>query len=277
MNPDHTKRTSHTQLPTGDEIMHISAAEEKRQLLLERETAHFPDFATIKEIYAHYGLDTHIFDEPNLTAQYILDTGAKQIEELIKRIMGGSVPEDTVSLLKNAYAYLSEEDEVHPADYIFVFGAKTPFRIQKAIELYKRNLAPSLILTGRGPFYGKDKTLSEAEQYAEIAREAGISDAALILEPNSITVPDNVRRTLNMLDKEGAPYQSFIIVNSPYTQRRGWCSWKKHTPESVAIYRVNCKTGPNFTPDAWYRNEDGLRVVLGEFIKMRETMAFNDA
>lgn len=272
----HSKRTSDIDLPAGNEIMHISDAEEKRPLLLEREKVHFPDFSTILPIYRYFDLDSAIFITHDLTPQYILDTGRQQVETLTKLILKTDLSGEILTYLNEAYAYLSEEDSPKKSDYIYVFGAKTPFRIHKAIELYRQGLAPKLILSGKGPFYGDD-TETEAERYAALAVQAGILTQNLIIEDASITIPDNVRRTLNMLDSTKTPYASFILVNSPYTQRRGWCSWKKHLPNGIKIYRVNCETGPQFAPNSWYTNESGLKVILGEFIGLRNTMAFNDA
>lgn len=273
----HTNRTSHVELPTGAEIMHISDAEEKRELLPDKQAIHYPNFGVIKKIFEYYHLSSSIFTTPDLTPQHILDTGKEQVDQLVEMLLGKLLNEEEVVLLQEAYDYLSEEDEPQPSDYIFVFGAKTPLRPQKAIELYNAGLAKKIILSGRGPFYGKSEDITEADQYAEIVTQAGVPLEDIIIENASITIPDNIRRTLNMMDAEGIPYASFIIVNSPYTQRRGWCTWKKHTPDSVAIYRVNCETGPDFARDNWYKNEKGLKVVLGEFVKLRETVAFNDA
>lgn len=257
--------------------MHISDAEEKRVLLPERKTVHFPVFEAIKRIYRHYDFDTDIFDTPDLTAQHILDTGSIQTESLVETILGRELSNMEVGLFEDAYAYLAEEDKPEFSDYIYVFGAKTPLRIERAVELYKEGLAPKIIVSGRGPFYGEATVSTEAERYAALALKAGVPEEALIVEKKSITIPDNVRRTLNMMDARKMPYGSLIIVNSPYVQRRGWCVWKKHTPDRVSIYRVNSGTGERFSSGAWYKNGDGLKVVLGEFVKLRNTMAFNDA
>lgn len=271
------QRTSHLQLPAGDEIMHISDAEEKRQLLPAKQFVHYPDFSTINMVYKHYGIDSAIFETPDLSPQYILDTGAEQVNSLSKTILKSSLSETEISILSAAYAYLSEEDPIKPADYIYVFGSKSTFRVQKAIELYLQDLAPKLILSGRSPFYGSTSAAPEAQLYAATAIHAGVPESKIIIEDASITLPDNVRRTLNLLDSQKLPYHSFIIVNSPYTQRRGWCSWKKHTTDDVQIYRVNSLAAPRFDRDNWYNNLDGLRVVLNEFVKLRNTIAFNDA
>lgn len=272
-----TNRTSHTQLPAGDEIMHISNAEEKRELLAERQNVHFVDFSSIKVVYEKFGMDTAIFDTPDLTPQFILDTGNSLTNQLVTTLLQKELSNQEVQLLKDCYSYLSEQDEPQASDYIYVFGAKTPLRIEKAIELYQQGLAPKIIVSGRGPFYGNKQTTTEAGIYSAIAQAAGVPRSAIIVEDASITIPDNVRRTLNMMDANSMPYSSFILVNSPYTQRRGWCVWKKHTPEAVKLYRTNCAAGVKFDSDNWYQNEDGLKVVLGEFVKLRNTIAFNDA
>lgn len=257
--------------------MHISNAEEKRELLEERKGVHFVDFSTIKAVYEKFGMDTALFDTPDLAPQYILDTGNNLTQQLTSILLQKELSKQEVQLLNDCYSYLSEQDEPRPSDYIYVFGAKTPLRIEKAIELYKKGLAPKIIVSGRGPFYDTKQTTTEAGIYSTIAQGAGVPRSAIIVEDASITIPDNVRRTLNMMDVASMPYSSFILVNSPYTQRRGWCVWKKHTPEAVKLYRTNCAVGVKFDSNNWYQNEDGLRVVLGEFVKLRNTIAFNDA
>lgn len=62
---------SYIDLPTGDEIVRISSAEEKRKLLPENEKMHYPDFRVIKTIYKYYGIDASIFDNPDLAPQHI--------------------------------------------------------------------------------------------------------------------------------------------------------------------------------------------------------------
>ena len=273
----HTSRMSHLELPQGNEVMHISDAEEKRPLLSQKKAVHYVDFSSIRKIYEHYQCDSYIFKTSELGAPEILERGRQETERLVS-VIASKIPSKTeIKLLKNAYSYLSEEDKPQPSDFIYVFGAKTPLRPAKAADLYRQKLAPKIILSGRGPFYGKVGDVAETERYAAITLEAGVPNSALIVEDASITIPDNVRRTLNMLDAQHIPYRSVIIVNSPYTQRRGWCVWKKHTPDSVAIYRVNAETSRKFDADHWYKNQDGLKLVLGEFVKLRNTVAFNDA
>lgn len=272
-----TQRKSHIELPAGDEIMHISDAEEKRPPHLDKQNIHYPDFDTIRELYRRYSLDTTIFDNSDLTAQHILEVGGKLLDELVLMLLDKKPSKVEVQLFKRAYNYLSEEDKPVQSDYIFVFGARTPLRIQKAIDLYRKGLARKIIISGRGPFYGKTEGMTEAERYAGIALKQAVPQKALVIENGSITIPDNVRRTLNMMDAKDMGYKSFVLVNSPYTQRRGWCVWKKHTSDEVKLYRVNCNTRSSLSRDNWFKNEDGLRVVLGEFVKLRNTIAFNDA
>ena len=272
-----SRRSSHTQLPAGNEIMHISDAEQKRTPHHSKIDIHYPDFSTIRAIYEHVGLDSGIYDISDQAVQDILDIGAQHIDSLVGHILASQNDVKLIRLLEQAYAYLSEEDSPEQSDFIFVFGAKTLTRIERAIELFQENLAPRMILSGHGPYYGGVADISEAEVYAQRALEAGVPESALILEPKSITMPDNVRRTLNMLDEQGVEYNSFILVNSPYTQRRGWCTWKKHTPDTVQLFRVNSTTAEHFSYEHWYKHEDGIRVVLNEFVKLRNTIAFNDA
>jgi uncharacterized SAM-binding protein YcdF (DUF218 family) len=179
-------------------------------------------------------------------------------------------------LFDSAYEYLSEEDNLQASDFIFVFGAKTPLRAEKAAELYKKGLGENVVVSGGSPFYQPDEEVG-ADRYRRILVENGVPQGQIISENRSITMPDNVRSSLNLLDNYGINPRSMILVNSPYAQRRGWSIMKKYLPGSVSLYRVNSDVDQELSKDQWYKQEKSLRVVLNEFIKMRAGVVSNTA
>ncbi|HED38668.1 MAG TPA: YdcF family protein, partial [Ignavibacteria bacterium] len=125
--------------------------------------------------------------------------------------------------------------------------------------------------------YGNNQSATEAEIYAQIAVDAGVPKNSIIIENKSITIPDNVRSSLNLLDKKGISYGSIILVNSPYTQRRGWVHFKKYIPDTIKLIRVNSETGEQYKKDFWYKNPTGIDVVIGEFLKAKIAVSLNTA
>jgi FMN phosphatase YigB (HAD superfamily) len=268
------KRTDHTQIPSSTEINEIVAAEAKRQKPASKIGVRYADFSKIIELYRSYNLNSSIFEYSGQTTQQILDAGARDIPKLIELIINDS---RNRPLLNGVYDYLAEEDKLSRADFIFVFGSKGSYRVKKAIELHKDGLGEKIIFSGHVPSYADKSAKPEAEIFAQLAADAGIPENAIMVEPESITIPDNIRRSLNMLDEKSITYTSFILVNSPYSQRRGWCVLKKYTEDSIKILRANSQTKPEYSKDMWFTNQDGIAVILGEYFKLRNAVSFDDA
>jgi len=275
-------RKDFTKLPSTEELKDILAIEAQRDLLPEKEDKHYPDFTSMIELLDRFNLRYDIFSkdyDPETLEKYdIAEEGKKLIEQLKEKILSlKKVLEKDRKLFNAAYDYLSKEDKIEKADLIFVFGSKTPLRILRAVDLYKSGFSDLLIISGGNPFYEKENKISEAKRYKGIALEAGISEEDIITEDKSITIPDNVRSSLNLLDKKGVSYKSIILINSPYVQRRGWAHFKKYLPESVKLIRVNSETADKYQRDNWYKNSEGISVIANEFIKMKIAVMLNTA
>ncbi len=268
-------RTSHTQLPSNDEMMHIAAAEAQRPLAEGKTGVHYVNFDAIGALCAHMGVDTDLFLLDDKTSDTILTKGAALVDTLVPKLLSQPPRADTEKLLQDAYAYLAEEDVPQASDIIFVFGTHSLHRAEKAIELYKQGLAPVLLGSGRGPFYGSTDNETEAQRYSDAAKAAGVPETAIVMEEQSITLVDNIRRSLNLLNDRNQRFDSLIIVNSPFAQRRGWAMWRKYLDDNIKLYRVNCAPGSNSSAEQWFRNQDGLRIVLGEYVKLRNAVAFD--
>lgn len=196
------------------------------------------------------------------------------IETLVEKI--SAAKEEFRPWFDEVYAYLSEDDGLMKADAIFVFGAKTPLRAEKAVELYEKGWSKKIIFSGHGPYTGRED-VAEAEKYLDIALKSGVPASDVLVEKRSITIPDNVRSSLNYFDEIGFKPANLILVNSPYVQRRGWCHFRKYLPDSVGLIRRNCGTSEKFSRDGWFTNPEGIKVVLNEFIKMKIAVTLNTA
>ena len=72
--------------------------------------------------------------------------------------------------------------------------------MQKAIEVYKNKYANKIMISGKGPNYEKNITLTEAEEYANIALENNIPEQDLILEKQAIKRFGNFEDIKNVID-----------------------------------------------------------------------------
>lgn len=276
------KRTKFTQLPEGQELQNILSKEAKRPVPKEKQNKHYPDFSSAIQLLRKYSLSPDIFTQEwtSRDSSIILKQSKILISKLTETILNSrqsKASRENISLFDKVYDYLAQEDPLEKADLIFVFGAKTLFRVEKGVELYQKKLANLLMLSGGHPSYKSNPIVSEAEIYKEFALEKGIPDSNIITEDKSITMPDNVKRSLNLLDEKAIHPHNIILVNSPYNQRRGWAHFKKYTPKGVKLIRVNCKTGPKYSKENWYKNEDGIRAVINSFVKMKIAVILNSA
>lgn len=109
--------------------------------------------------------------------------------------------------------FLSKRPE--EADAIFVFGSPNDLRIRKAVELYKAGFSNKIIISGHGPFYASH-TQSEAERMAGVASKEGVPRSALLLESEAITIPDNIKRTLDLASHSSSLLGSICLVCRNY-------------------------------------------------------------
>lgn len=270
------QRTSATQLPSTEAQREIIKAEATRELPPGKENTHYPDFTLVKEWLTVLGIDDDVFDT-DLTSDQILSRG----EEIKAKVVGRMTETDGVSFMKPAnriYDYLSCGDETKPVDIIFVFGSKSKARPIKAAELYKAGLGRQLLMTGSKPFY-EESQVAEAKTFEEIAVKNGVPADKILTEKESISIPDNVKSGLNLLDRLGIQYQSITAVTAWFAMRRSWSHLMKYSPEGTEIYTAVAPVDPDssYAKDRWFLNEIGIRTVFNEFVKMKNAIAFNSA
>lgn len=269
-------RTNNTKLPDKSELNRILETEVDFPVPAEKQTAHYATFETIVALCAALSVDDTIFTNDRLTIHQVVETGRQTVGSLVEKAMVAD-PTPLAPLHTAAYDYLSEEDAPTLSDLIFVFGAKTPLRAQKAAELYQQGLAPQVLISGGAPIYARGNEEPEAAHYRDILLEHGVPESAITLETLSVTMADNVRRSLSQFEDQGYRPRSIILVNSPYSQRRGWAHFNKHLPDGVTLCRVNCGTNTELSRDNWFKQESSLRIVLNEFVKMRASVVYNTA
>jgi uncharacterized SAM-binding protein YcdF (DUF218 family) len=118
----------------------------------------------------------------------------------------------------------SRRDEARPAQAIVVLGAAqyvgrpSPVlraRLDHALDLWHRQLAPRLIFTG-GRGFGD--TTSEAAVGRNYALRRGVPDSAILLENEGRTTSESMRAVAAMLHDRGA--ERVILVSDPFHMRR---------------------------------------------------------
>lgn len=271
-------RTHFSILPTLTELKQIMKKEAPRSIGYGKESTHYADFTSIIKLMNYFALPTTYFVQEltlsDLETDKHLEIINRIANELADHILQSPAP---IEIYTEVYDYLAETDaDPKPSDILFVFGAKTEHRIEKTIALYQAGLGKKIWISGGNPHYDPAET-SEAEKYQTLALQAGVRAEDIFIETQSITIPDNVGTSLNEMRKQKINPQSITLINSPYSQRRGWCVFKKHTSDQLLLQRVNCETGPNYSRENWFKNEAGINVIFNEFVKLKIAVILNTA
>ena len=133
------------------------------------------------------------------------------------------------------------------------------------------------MISGHGPFYEEiQEGQTEAEKLKRFATEQCIPESDILIETNSITIPDNVKSSLNFLEENNILHKRIILINSPFSQRRGWIHFQKYS-ENIQFFRINSDVSNIFSRDEWYKSETGIRIIINEFIKIKSAELLNTA
>ena len=118
----------------------------------------------------------------------------------------------------------SARDEARPAQAIVVLiaaqyaGRPSPVlraRLDHAVNLWKRDLAPLLILTGGT---GQGDTTSEAAVGRTYAKKRGVPDTLILVENEGRTTRESLKAVAGMLEVRGL--SSALLVSDPFHMLR---------------------------------------------------------
>ena len=263
-------RTSATEIPSQSELAQILNQESLRQRPKEKLMIEYGDYTSILNLCDFYSIKTDIFQTLKSTAIY-LDESDNLKKELIQKIVNTDVKDLPIEVFNQMYDYLSEQDDLRPDekfDTIFVFGSASTVRTSKAIELYKSGYSKSITISGHKPFY-KERADTEAEFLANYAIENGVAKNDITIENQGISLPDNVKRTLDLWEEFSYKPKSIILVTSPFVMRRAYTEWQKFPDYNLKITRQCSAVSDTFSRENWYKSEISLNIVLNEFIKIQ--------
>ena len=135
---------------------------------------------------------------------------------------------DTLSSAKNIWDFLKINQDITKSDLILVLGNSDIRTVDKAVELYKKNYANKIIITGGLGRISSDLfDEPEAVVFKNIAVQKGVKDLDIEIESNSTNTFDNFRFTKKMIDDSKVNVKSIIIVTKPYMEKRAYLMAKE--------------------------------------------------
>ena len=155
------------------------------------------------------------------------------------------------------------QTKIANADAIVVLAGGGPERLCHGIDLYKRGLAPELWYTGDRPLETRSDFM-DSEQALNFARRYGVPNEKIKLLPSTSTFEDG--KSITALVKERG-IKSIIVVTSWYHTRRAMNVIRHCLPGTNATVYMSSSTNLPYTPDNWWKEEEGLVAVNNEMIK----------
>lgn len=117
-------------------------------------------------------------------------------------------------------------------DLILALGSNDIRVAAHAADLWLAGLAPRLMMSGgSGKLTEKIFDRPEAILFAEIARERGVPEEALLIEPDSTNTGENIIFSRRRLEEVGLLPRRIILVQKPYMERRAYATFRKFWPE----------------------------------------------
>jgi hypothetical protein len=148
-----------------------------------------------------------------------------------------------------------ERTTLKKCDAIFVFSGTHPGHWEKAIEAYKLDLAPKIIVTGGRSLTGishpkwegrQSHSITEASVIISYLLEAGIPEESIIYEDQSTNSLENVLYAKEIIDF--AAIASMLVICKSHAAGRQIRTLMKHFP-SLLVYIP-------FTFNATYQNKE---------------------
>lgn len=162
-------------------------------------------------------------------------------------------------------------DEAARADAIIVLGAAqyrgrpSPVlraRLDHAVDLYTRGLAPRLVLTGG---IAEGDTASEAAVGRLYVLQAGVPDSAILTENEGRSTGQSLEGVARLLAARGLT--EVVVVSDPFHVLRAGRAARR--------LGLQVRTSPTRTDDAWQRVLRQPTYFLGETLKAPLALIFD--
>ncbi len=157
--------------------------------------------------------------------------------------------------------YLAKRNRLTPADAIVVVsGAQN--RIPYAIDLYRRDYAKRIILSGAtdaGP-------ISDALEMKRVAIKVGVPARNIILDEKATNTYENALFVRRIVVKKH--FKNIILVTSPYHQRRVYETFKKVFGNRPVILQNAPSIFGRWQYYTWWKYKGGIRMTISEYIKL---------
>jgi uncharacterized SAM-binding protein YcdF (DUF218 family) len=139
-------------------------------------------------------------------------------------------------LAQKIWDYHHLNHQLEKSDLILALGSNDLRVAEFAADLYLRGYAPLLVFSGNAGVLTRHRfSKPEAEMFAEVARERGVPEDAILIEVESTNTGENVIFSRRLLESRGINPESLILAQKPYMERRTYATFMKFWPGKKVI------------------------------------------
>lgn len=175
-------------------------------------------------------------------------------------------------LAKIIWNYHHMNHKLEKSDCILVLGSHDIRVAEYAASLFLEGWAPIIIFSGgirsKNDLLKTDWNEPEAEVFAKIAINMGISKDRIIIENKATNTGENILYTKKIIQGKNIDPKKIIVVQKPYMERRAYTTFKKIWPEKEIIL-----TSPPIDfeeyPNKEIVKEDVINILVGDLQRIK--------
>lgn len=136
--------------------------------------------------------------------------------------------QDAVTILH----YLQLHQPLKKCDALLVLCSFDTRVAAYAAELFLKGFGDYIVFSGNGRGRITEQLFekSEAETFADVARDAGVPNSKIIIEDKSTNSGENIRFTYELLKQKDLHPRSILIVQKASMERRAYATFKQQWP-----------------------------------------------
>lgn len=167
------------------------------------------------------------------------------------------------------------KDEPAKVDLCCVLGSRFETTMDGAINLYRTQRAPKILITGHGPEEDQEK---EADLFAAYAQAQGIPAEDILPEREARHTKDNFVLTKGIIQTAlgWETIKKVAIVGKPFHMRRALMTARRFWPDHVELIMLPSNDPRDLQPDTWWQSEWGRNRVMEEVRRIGEYAAKGD-
>jgi uncharacterized SAM-binding protein YcdF (DUF218 family) len=167
--------------------------------------------------------------------------------------------------------FLTVDDQLQPADVIFVLNGDVYTRPFHTAELFKQGLAPQIAIAKEEDLPDVELGISPngTDVAVSIMKELGVLDENIIvLHINGgVTSTRDEAKTLRDYVDENHIKRVILVTSAFHTRRAKWISEKELTGSGVTL-QVAAAPHWKFDETNWWTREKGLITFFEEYLKL---------